>query len=84
MKKIWSLFDAQESRNQNEAVNELIKKVLSPSFRVFSTLNDQINTFRNTVAILLTEEQERILDETEEDKRKIFLGAAGKIGRAHV
>lgn len=29
--KIWSLFDAQESRIRNEAIQELIKKVLSPS-----------------------------------------------------
>jgi hypothetical protein len=75
--KIWSLFDAKESRSRSDAIQVLINKVLSPSFKVFFTLNDQINTHRNTLAINLTEEQERILYETEEDKRKIFLGAAG-------
>jgi hypothetical protein len=44
---------------------------------VFSRLDDQIEVFHTTSAKVLTEEQERILEETELDKRKVFLGAAG-------
>jgi superfamily I DNA/RNA helicase len=76
-KKIWDLFDVHEKRQERNAIDELIQKVLSPTFKLFSTLEDQIQIYKKTAQIVLTEEQERILDETEEDRHKIFFGAAG-------
>ena len=46
-------------------------------FKVFSRLEEQIEQFCRAGERILSEEQERILEETELDRRKIFLGAAG-------
>jgi len=59
------------------ASEALIERVLAPRCRIFSSLEDRISSFRKRADISLTEEQQRILEETEEDKRKLFLGAAG-------
>ncbi|KKM08721.1 hypothetical protein SY88_21605 [Clostridiales bacterium PH28_bin88] len=75
--KILRLFDASEKRHEQEAVEVLINKVLAPSFKVFAGLEKQIEMFNQVSRRVLTEEQERILEETELDKRKIFFGAAG-------
>ncbi|MEB3102053.1 nuclease-related domain-containing DEAD/DEAH box helicase [Ferviditalea candida] len=75
--KLWELFDMRDRQEEKEAVNDLISKVLAPSFKLFSSLEDKIQSFRKQAQIILTEEQERILYETEEDRRKIFFGAAG-------
>lgn len=50
---------------------------LSPKFSIFSSLEDKIVSFQRNASYILTEEQNRIIEETEEDKRKLFLGAAG-------
>ena len=71
-----ALFEGKQ-RPDREACNTLVNKVLAPSFKLYSTLEDQLAIFNRSADKILTEEQERILDETEEDKRKIFLGAAG-------
>ncbi|WP_245683854.1 AAA domain-containing protein [Vulcanibacillus modesticaldus] len=76
-KTIEKLFDKQNKRNAYEANKILINKVLSPVFKIYSTLEDQIALFHQQSEIILSEEQERILDETEEDHRKVFFGAAG-------
>lgn len=60
-----------------EGVELLLHKVLAPSFKVFAKLDDRIGIFHATAAKVLTQEQERILEETELDKRKIFFGLAG-------
>lgn len=75
--KVKALFATYDKRSPIDATKQLITKVLSPSFRMFSTLDDQLDILTNQAAIILTEEQERILEETEEDHRKIFFGAAG-------
>jgi hypothetical protein len=74
--KIHRLFEPLQPENP-AAHQLLVKKVLNPSFRVFSRLEEQIDQFCRSGERLLNEEQERILDETELDRRKIFLGAAG-------
>ena len=74
---IQGLFAGQEKRSEPEAVKILLDKVLAPSFTLFATLEDKISMYRSSAQRILTEEQERILEETEEDARKIFLGAAG-------
>lgn len=73
--KIVELFSRQG--DDAEAGEILINQVLAPRFQVFATLEDKIMSFHKTSLKVLTEEQERILDETEEDKRKIFYGSAG-------
>lgn len=40
-------------------------------------MDDQLETFKHHSQIILTDEQERIIEETEEDRRKIFFGATG-------
>ena len=55
----------------------LLDKVLNPRFNVFATWEDQLAAFHRNAEKVLTEEQSRILEETEYDKRKIFLGGAG-------
>jgi len=52
-------------------------ELLSPRFNLFTAIEDRIASFLNHANHVLTEEQNRILEETEEDKRKLFLGAAG-------
>lgn len=75
--KIFKIFGAENMKRDIEATKFLIDKVLAPSFKVFAKLEDKIAMFHEQSSRILTEEQERILEETELDKRKIFLGAAG-------
>ncbi|QNB45484.1 AAA family ATPase [Thermanaerosceptrum fracticalcis] len=75
--KILDLFGAKDIRYLKEAVDTLINKILAPSFKVFAKLEDKIEMHNQKTHRILTEEQERILDETELDKRKIFFGGAG-------
>lgn len=75
--KITALFAAQGMPAQRDATNLLLNKVLAPSFKIFARLEEQIEMFNAQAERILTEEQERILEETELDSRKIFFGAAG-------
>lgn len=75
-KKIRSMFPYNVVPKQYE-YQFLMDKVLSPSFNIFSRLEDQIELFHRSSQKILTEEQQRILDETELDNRKVFFGAAG-------
>jgi len=75
--KILALFGGRHEHEHREETDLLINRVLAPTFKVFARLDDQIEMFHSTSAKVLTEEQERILAETELDKRKVFLGAAG-------
>ena len=68
--------DTPRKRHENDT-NLLVKRVLAPSFKVFTDLESQIEAFERKSERLLTDEQERILDETVWDRRKVFLGGAG-------
>jgi hypothetical protein len=72
-----TLFGGWNNRHEREVCNLLVRKVLSPTFKVFARLDDHIAMFHQFAERVFTEEQQRILDETELDKRKIFFGAAG-------
>ncbi|MGI6468352.1 MAG: AAA family ATPase [Syntrophomonadaceae bacterium] len=74
--RIYRLFEPLPRENP-EAYRLLVQKVLNPTFKVFSRLEEQIEQFCRAGERILSEEQERILEETELDRRKIFLGAAG-------
>ncbi|HOA70795.1 MAG TPA: nuclease-related domain-containing protein [Bacillota bacterium] len=73
---IRALFPKHITPNP-QAIQFLIDKVLGPSFKVFALLEDQIQMFHSAATKVLTEEQARILEETELDKKKVFFGAAG-------
>jgi len=70
-------FGSPVARWEKEATDILIQKVLAPSFRTFARLDEEIDRFDRLARKLFTDEQERILEETELDKRKVFFGAAG-------
>lgn len=74
--KIRSLFP-KGSKPDRASTQILIDRVLSPSFKVFALLEEQIQMFHSTAERVLTDEQSRILEETELDKKKVFFGAAG-------
>ncbi len=57
--------------------NDKLVQILSPKCNIFASLEDRILSFKQKADFVLTEEQSRILEETEEDKRKLFLGTAG-------
>lgn len=60
-----------------------LNKILAPKCNIFASLEDKIISFQHKASFILTEEQSRILEETEEDKRKLFLGAAGT-GKSYI
>lgn len=62
---------------ERQATDILIKKVLAPRCRFFAGMDEEIDRYDRESKKVLTDEQERILDETELDKRKVFFGAAG-------
>jgi len=67
----------QSLKRMDSTVRLLLDRVLSPRFRTFSRLDDWIDLYDSTAKRVFTQEQERILEETELDRRKVFLGAAG-------
>lgn len=75
--RIGKLFAGRPIERNEKAARILIEKVLAPTFNIFSTLEDKIQIFNHNAKRILTEEQNRLLDETEEDRQKIFFGAAG-------
>jgi hypothetical protein len=74
---ILRAFGSTTRRADKKAFGTLVDKVLAPTFRVFARLEEEIDSRKKRAERILTEEQQRILDETELDKRKVFLGAAG-------
>ena len=52
-------------------------KLLTPTLHLSNALPDRIASFSKKTEQILSEEQERIIEETIEDKRKLFIGAAG-------
>lgn len=92
LNSIWFFDDIEDTAHLQEKINALfeplplpdrsatqllINKILAPSFKIYSRLEEEIDQFCLTSARILSEEQERILEETELDRRKIFLGSAG-------
>ncbi len=69
-------FEAGIKGISNPDTDKLID-ILTPSCNIFASLEDKIASFHQRAEFVLTDEQNRILEETEEDNRKLFLGAAG-------
>ncbi|MTI96222.1 MAG: hypothetical protein FH749_12220 [Firmicutes bacterium] len=75
--RIAEIFNTIGERRDSAAARQLVDRVLNRSFRVYNTLEDQIRAFADRLAVHFTDEQQRILEETELNKRMIFYGAAG-------
>lgn len=75
--KIIRLFSGKSATAENHAAAVLIDKILNPKFNTIAKLEEKIERFNTCAKKVLTDEQERILDETELCRRKIFYGAAG-------
>ena len=71
---IGAIFGKPAGRAEAEAV-AVLQKILSPSFKLFNTLEAEMQRYSSSAERVLTGEKQRILDETAYDKRKIFLGA---------
>lgn len=74
---IHRAFGSTTRRADRKEFETLVDKVLGTTFRVFARLDEEIDYRKKNAEYILTEEQQRILDETELDKKKLFLGAAG-------
>ena len=70
-------FAAAERPPEKQATEILIHKVLAPKCRFFAGMDEGIDRYDRMSKKVLTDEQERILEETGLDKRKVFFGAAG-------
>lgn len=75
--RLSMVFGPRAARPQPRAIESLAAKVLAPSFRALGGVEEQIQIFQARAKRVLTDEQERILEETELDVRKVFFGAAG-------
>ncbi|MDW7663012.1 MAG: nuclease-related domain-containing protein [Bacillota bacterium] len=71
-----ALFGGKRSRQEPEACRLLLDKVLNPRFNVFATWEDQLEVFHRNAEKVLTEEQGRILEETEFDRTRTCFGSS--------
>jgi len=75
--RIGEIFSTMPQRRDSAAIQRLIDNILTANFKLYNTLEDQIRSFADRAQHRFTEEQERILEETDLNKRMIFYGAAG-------
>jgi hypothetical protein len=76
--RISEIFQGMpREKRDSAAVARLVENILTVNFKLYNTLEDQIRSFADRAQHKFTEEQERILEETELNKRMIFYGAAG-------
>ncbi|MGI6642419.1 MAG: NERD domain-containing protein [Bacillota bacterium] len=66
-------FDTADMPPQRRDTDLLIQKVLAPRCRFFAGMDEEIDRYERESKRVLTDEQERILDETELDNAKSFL-----------
>lgn len=76
--RVAAVFRRMPQEKSSAAVIEkLINQVLTVNFRLYNTLEDQIRAFGQRMEDKFTTEQQRIIEETELNKRMVFYGAAG-------
>lgn len=63
-------------RQDGEIIRKLVD-ILTANFRLYNTLEEHIKSFTLRSELRFTEEQQRILEETELNRRLVFYGAAG-------
>ena len=74
---IAQIFASLRGGRDEAACKRLVEHVLTANFRLYNTLEDQLRSFAYRAHQTLTQEQERILEETELNRRLVFYGAAG-------
>lgn len=75
--RISQIFANLRTGRDAAACNRLVEHILTANFRLYNTLEEQIRSFAHRAHVTFTQEQERILEETELNKRMVFYGAAG-------
>src|SRR5690554_4787392 len=76
--RVGEIFQAMPREKRDAAVSKkLVDTILLSNFRLYNTLEEQIKAFSVRAQHKFTQEQERILEETELNKRMVFYGAAG-------
>lgn len=75
--RISQIFASFRKGQDASACARLVEHILEANFRLYNTLEEQLRSFAFRAQRKLTQEQERILEETELNKRMVFYGAAG-------
>lgn len=75
--RVGEIFTAMPRAGRDPAAISRLTELLTASFRLYNTLESQIRSFAERARHKLTQEQERILEETELNRRMVFYGAAG-------
>lgn len=75
--RVSQVFANLRSGRDSVACKRLVEHILTANFRLYNTLEEQIRSFAHRAQVTFTQEQERILEETELNKRMVFYGAAG-------
>jgi len=76
-KKIIDTFGGKSTGKNEQCIRELVEKVLAPRYEIYARLEDKMDMHYKLSQRIMTDEQNRILEETEYDNRKIFVGGAG-------
>lgn len=74
---VSQVFAGLRPGRDRTACRRLVEHILMANFRLYNTLEEQIRSFAHRAETAFTKEQERILAETELNKRMVFYGAAG-------
>lgn len=76
--RIGEIFSAMPRVGRDTvSVQRLIDHILTANFKLYNSLEEQIRSFSDRARHKFTQEQERILEETELNTRMVFFGAAG-------
>lgn len=75
--RIGEIFSSMPRAGRDPAAITRLVDLLTASFKLYNTLESQIRSFADRAQHKFTQEQERILEETELNRRMVFYGAAG-------
>lgn len=76
--RVGEIFSAMpKAARDPAAIQRLVDHILTANFRLYNSLEEQIRSFADRARHVFTQEQERILEETELNTRMVFYGAAG-------
>ncbi|HOB35176.1 MAG TPA: AAA family ATPase [Bacillota bacterium] len=75
--RVAEIFAALPRAGRDAGAIGRLTDILTASFKLYNTLEAQIRSFAHRAEHKFTQEQERILEETELNKRMVFYGAAG-------
>lgn len=75
--RMSEIFVAMPRTGRDPAAIARLVDLLTASFKLYNTLESQLRSFADRARHKFTEEQDRILEETELNRRMVFYGAAG-------